>query len=186
MAVKLKVDASDLERVAKINDKASRAIDQSVTPHVNQFGNRMAKRLAREVSRSLTRSLRETLTHLPEFETVPFSGVSPSEVLEYLIPREGHGEHDSEYELETSPKFPYFYWVTQVDERVCEICGPRHGMIIHENAISGLFPAHESCRCRLDRINLDPLVGLFADSEAQQSSAEVADGVLQVFLREWL
>jgi len=40
-----------------------------------------------------------------------------------------------------------FRWMTAVDERVCEICGPNHNQTFPLNQMDELIPAHPRCRC---------------------------------------
>jgi SPP1 gp7 family putative phage head morphogenesis protein len=39
-----------------------------------------------------------------------------------------------------------FQWVTANDERVCPVCGPRHGKVYHYEEIPEI-PVHPNCRC---------------------------------------
>ena len=39
-------------------------------------------------------------------------------------------------------------WVTSRDEKVCQVCRPRHGMVYPINSVPAL-PAHWGCRCWL-------------------------------------
>ena len=38
-------------------------------------------------------------------------------------------------------------WMTQRDERVCPVCGPRDGIVIGINDLSNFPPVHQNCRC---------------------------------------
>ena len=67
--------------------------------------------------------------------------------------------------------FPYRRWITQRDEKVCKICGPRHGQIYHLFDTYEIWPAHPNCRCYLQKLNLG---GAFA--EMQASCVGRADG----------
>jgi len=40
-----------------------------------------------------------------------------------------------------------FRWMTAVDERVCDICGPRHNQTFPLSQLDILIPAHPRCRC---------------------------------------
>jgi len=40
-----------------------------------------------------------------------------------------------------------FRWMTAVDERVCEICGPNHNQTFPLSQMDELIPAHPRCRC---------------------------------------
>jgi len=39
------------------------------------------------------------------------------------------------------------YWITANDDRVCDICGPKHGKIIEDAEYP---PAHVNCRCEVE------------------------------------
>lgn len=43
---------------------------------------------------------------------------------------------------------PYVRWVTQQDDRVCEMCGPRDGKVYRIDRLPP-FPAHWKCRCEI-------------------------------------
>jgi SPP1 gp7 family putative phage head morphogenesis protein len=40
-------------------------------------------------------------------------------------------------------------WWTALDERVCPVCGPRHGKVYEIKEVRGIHPAHPNCRCAL-------------------------------------
>lgn len=187
MVVKIKVDATDLLNVANKAEKTSRSIDQSVTPAVNRSGRRMRRNVASQIAKAFTRSISESLGAVGEFQGNEKINVRipVNDILEWLVPSEGMSASSPSYELYVRQNFPYFYWATQADEMVCEICGPRQGMILHEDALEEYFPAHANCRCQVVRVDLGSLVSLFADDASNVASQEVVDDTLRLFLREW-
>jgi SPP1 gp7 family putative phage head morphogenesis protein len=40
-----------------------------------------------------------------------------------------------------------FTWMTAMDERVCDVCGPNHGKVFPLAQLDELIPAHPNCRC---------------------------------------
>jgi SPP1 gp7 family putative phage head morphogenesis protein len=40
-----------------------------------------------------------------------------------------------------------FTWMTAMDERVCDECGPNHGQVFPLAQLDELIPAHPNCRC---------------------------------------
>jgi len=41
-------------------------------------------------------------------------------------------------------------WITQLDERTCQVCGPRHGRIYPIGQVP--YPAHFNCRCAINPV----------------------------------
>lgn len=80
---------------------------------------------------------------------------------------------------------PYFRWLTQRDEKVCKICGPRDGRIYSTRDAGTLFPAHPNCRCRLDRIGLGSALIDAADAILPEPMQIATDHFLAAFTTEW-
>jgi hypothetical protein len=182
MVVRIKIDASDLSRVADHVDHVSRNINQSITPHVNKAGEGMVKEIASEVSHVLSERISETLRNLPTFEEKFFSSLNPRKIMEAIVPRPGIGESDSEFEAEIQ-QFTYFRWVAADD--ACEICASLNGTILTAEMAEEMYPAHQNCRCELEPVDQSSVVNLFAEKQVTQASEEVVTNTLLDFLRWW-
>lgn len=79
----------------------------------------------------------------------------------------------------------YVEWVTQRDEKVCPICGPRDGVIYRIIDVMDIWPAHPNCRCLINRLGITDAM-LRAGSELLPDAMQrVAEGLLEHFARVW-
>lgn len=59
------------------------------------------------------------------------------------------------YKISSVPsRFPVVRWVTQRDEKVCKICGPRDGKLFTTTEIRYTLPAHPNCRCFTEDVDI--------------------------------
>lgn len=184
MVVKIKIDASDVYKAADVVERTSIGMDDAMAPAVNRAGEHMHRNLTEYFSDFLSETISKFFEKLPAFKE-PFFGQPDSiikELYETFVPRKGLSKDTPEYEVEVRPP-QYFRWVTQKDESVCEICGPLDGAVLPEDVISALYPAHQHCRCSLERIDITEKIMPVAEKEVMKAAEEGTDSILQVFTR---
>lgn len=82
-------------------------------------------------------------------------------------------------------RFPYVQWITQRDERVCPICGPRDGRIYTKMEVRYIWPAHPNCRCIIQPLSLGDALVEVGQTVVPAAVEEAALKILSVFERGW-
>jgi HK97 family phage major capsid protein len=81
------------------------------------------------------------------------------------------------------PEVPQDYdlmWITELDEKVCPICAPLHGLIISENLVLLGIKTHPGCRCKIVEIKKGQRAMKIRTLQAGAVRAIENDGVRQL------
>jgi hypothetical protein len=161
-SVTVRVDTSDIVRVIGNIEAAAAALDQALVPALNSAGGEMRSEIVSGVAGAL-------------------DGVEDGDVEDAIQERQAT-VGDPRYQLEANNlTFPYVVWKTARDEKVCEICGPRDGLIMHMHYANQIFPAHPNCRCTLDPVDIAGTMMQVGEPLVEPALDKVADQVIGAF-----
>lgn len=130
----IKLDISQIIKIGHALPGVQRQLDLAIPPALNVYGGVMYESLVRDLSSTFEVPAGEVSNAL---DIIPATPGVPA----YAI-------------TATNVEFPFVVWVTQRDERVCPICGPREGVQYRLNDALQIFPAHPNCRCSLSQSDL--------------------------------
>ena len=165
-------DTTGLEAVASRLAGAAAAIDAAIPPALNDSGARLSSKLARGLADRLS-------------EGMAVSSMSEQEVASAFDVQHASAAMPAYVITVGDRHLPYVRWFTQLDERVCKVCGPRHGRIYRQDEALTLWPAHMNCRCRLEPVNASGEAMSLAADLLPEAQEEAADSILSAFATYW-
>lgn len=164
MAVLLTIDVSDVQGIGRVLQHIQPGLDAALPLEVNEAGLQLFDDV-----------VRLTAERFPDVPPQAIAAALYSTQASHLLPSYTIGARDAE--------LAYVRWVTQRDEKVCKICGPREGRTYPISAVGMIWPAHPNCRCTLERLDLSEAM-LAAGYEAlPDAMGAVAGGILEHFER---
>lgn len=154
-SVELSVDTSKIEAAC---NALPNVIAQSLSKAINQTGTRMYRAVVSDIA-----------DHLQ---------VKESFVAQALNRRAG-SKASPIYRISSVPaRFPVVRWITQRDEKVCKICGPRDGKLYTTLEIRYILPAHPNCRCFTEDVDIGGELMMASRRYLQSAAQEVVDQVI--------
>jgi len=159
-------------------------IDTEQLKTVYRAMQQMSGQFSTEISQAVNEDDRELYDH-------SISAISdffhiPPETVRYGIDQRYSTSRSTTYtQLGEGEKVPYVQWVTQQDEKVCEICGPRDGEIYPEAEAMEIWPAHPNCRCTLRSIDFGEAMLSVTDETLppalETTTMEILEGFSDLF-----
>lgn len=166
MALRLGVDTSLLKGPSLVLQATSMMLDKVLPTELNNAGHQLFYDVVNDV-----------VDAFPE--------LSPQVVAAALESREATQQFPTFSVVSRDNMVTYVTWVTQRDEKVCPICGPRDGVTYRIIDVMDIFPAHPNCRCYLERLGITSAM-LEAGARLMPEALEaVASGVLEELDRIW-
>ena len=157
--------STDLGTIVTLTSKIPRDLNAKIPEFLNIAGRELARDAATLIGSNL--------------------GIPHEDVDDALIKRSAT-ELDAEFEISSNQvRFPYVRWITQRDEKVCPICGPRDGEVYRESEIRYAFPAHPNCRCKLEKVSLGNELTSVASDLVNQALKSVSLQALELFSQKW-
>jgi hypothetical protein len=114
-----------------------------------------------------------------------FPDIPPQAIAAAIDSREATAAIPSFVIASRDPMVTYVTWVTQRDEKVCKICGPRDGVTYRIIDVMDIWPAHPNCRCRLERPGITDAMLAAGLMLLPSALSEVGVAVLAQFSRIW-
>lgn len=112
-------------------------------------------------------------------------GVSPNVVEEAITRRAASALSPTYIITADDAKFPMVRWITQRDEKVCKICGPRDGHLFTTMEVRYIFPAHPNCRCQLEKVSIAKEMSAVQEQVGADALKDVADRVIGAVVKGW-
>jgi hypothetical protein len=163
--IKVTVDVAEIERRLKVVPKELHA---RIPSALNIAGYRMEAHAVRLMV------MQEFRGQVPE--PAVYEGLWPSRATDL----------DHTFTLDSDQSlFPYHRWITRDDEKVCQICEPRHNRIYSSLELEALFPAHPNCRCIVPPEPLGDALIRVAPQVTSKAVRDAVDYMVQGFLEFW-
>lgn len=165
MPPEIRIDASDLGRLAEHLGKVGETLESQIVPVLNEIGEDLVDQISEAVAAQ--------------------TDVDPDQVLDALRVRPATN-FNKVFTIESDQsRFNYVRWMTQEDERVCPICGPMHGIVLRESEAMSRFPAHPNCRCRLDPVAIGDALAGVSEPFVTDALEEAVQNFIDDFSEEW-
>ena len=164
MALIVRVDASHLLTVGQALEAALQAASMALPTELNNAGHELYHEIVDAVA--------------AEFPEVP-----PQAIAAAIVSREASGVLPTYVIASADRMVTYLRWVTQRDEKVCKICGPRDGIIYRTIDLMDIWPAHPNCRCRIEQLEISEAMLVAGAQLLPAAMDRVAAAVLAEFAR---